>query len=100
MASLEEIPSNYQAEVYPLLSMDDTELQQEMKRVFPVEQWVEYETLLTKKKMEALTPKEQNRLDVLRYEADVLTFRKAYAAVLLKRRGHTLPALEDLGHPE
>ena len=97
---LEEIPLIYQPDIYPLLSMDDIELQQEMERVFPVDQWDEYEKLLTKKKLEALTPKEQKRLDALRREADVLTFRKGYAAVLLKRRGHSLPTLEDLGHPE
>jgi hypothetical protein len=71
-----------------------------MERVFPVDRWNEYEALLMKKKIEALTSKEQKRLDVLRYEADVLTFQKAYAAVLLKRRGHTLPALEELRHSE
>lgn len=32
----------------------------------------------------------------LRREADALTFRKAYAAVLLKRRGHQILTIDDL----
>jgi hypothetical protein len=34
--------------------------------------------------------------DALRREADVLTFRKGYAAVLLKRHGQRLPSLTEL----
>ncbi|MEZ4658125.1 MAG: hypothetical protein R2911_11170 [Caldilineaceae bacterium] len=29
-------------------------------------------------------------------DADILTFRKAYAAVLLKRRGHVIPSPAEL----
>jgi hypothetical protein len=52
--------------------------------------------LLNEKKSGPLTPEEQTRLDTLRREADVFTFRKSYAAVLLKRRGHHLPTLKEL----
>jgi len=47
---LEDIPAEYQPDVYPLLQMDDADLQQEAKRVFPVERWAEYEALLNKKR--------------------------------------------------
>jgi hypothetical protein len=40
---------------------------------------------------------EEKLLDDLRREADALTFRKGYAAVLLKRRGYSLPTVEELG---
>jgi hypothetical protein len=93
---LEEIPQAYQPDVYPLLQMSDAELQQETDRVFPPKRWAEYELLLNKKKSGPLTPEEQTRLDTLRREADVFTFRKGYAAVLLKRRGHYLPTLKEL----
>lgn len=93
---LEEIPTQYQPDVYPLLQMGDAELQQEASSVFPAERWAEYEALLEKKKMAPLTAEEQARLDDLRREADVLTFRRGYAAVLLKRRGYRLPTLEEL----
>jgi len=93
---LEEIPFQYQPEVFPLLQMDDVDLQREMNHVFPPERWAEYEALLDQKKTEALTNVEQQRLDLLRREADVFTFRRGYAAVLLKRRGYRLPTLQEL----
>jgi hypothetical protein len=93
---LEEIPYQYQPDVFPLLQMDDANLQREMNRTFPPEHFVEYEALLDKKKTDALTNAEQERLDTLRREADVLTFRRGYAAVLLKRRGYRLPPLQEL----
>lgn len=93
---LEEIPYQYQPDVFPLLQMDDANLQREMSRTFPPERFVEYEALLERKKTGALTNAEQERLDTLRREADVLTFRRGYAAVLLKRRGCRLPTLQEL----
>ncbi len=88
---IEEIPAEYQRDVYPLLRMNVAELENEAQQVFPITRWTEYETLLAKKKEATLTAAEQKRLDTLRREADVLTFRKGYAAVLLKRRGYKVP---------
>lgn len=96
---LEDIPSQYQADVYPLLQMSDADLQEEAKRAFPPERWAEYEALLERKKNVSLTPEEERRLDELRREADVLTFRRGYAAVLLKRRGYRLPSRQELKEP-
>ena len=93
---LEDIPPKYQPDVYPLLQMDDADLQQEANRILPAERWVEYEALLNKKRTTPLTAEEQTRLDALRREADVLMFRKGYAAVLLKRHGYRLPTLQEL----
>jgi len=93
---LEEIPSQYQSDVYPLLQMSDAELQKEAKRAFSAERWAEYEALLDKKKMTPLTDQEQSRLDALGHKADVLMLRRGYAAVLLKRRGYRLPTLQEL----
>ncbi len=93
---LEEIPYQYQPDVFPLLHMKDADLQREMGRVFPPERWAEYEALLDKKKTGALSDAEEEFLAVLRREADVLTFRRGYAAVLLKRRGYPLPTLQEL----
>lgn len=93
---LEDIPQPYQADIYPLLSMTDTELEDEAKKVFAPDRWAEYEALLEHKKERVLSPQETARLDQLRREADLVTFRKAYAAVLLKRRGHQVPAPAQL----
>ena len=94
---LEDIPAEYQAEVYPLLEMDETALQAEVRRIFPMERWSVYEALLEKKKAGPLTTQEHTTLDALRREADIVMFRKAYAAVLLKRRGSHLPSLHKRG---
>jgi hypothetical protein len=93
----EEIPAQYQADVFPLLQMSDAELKREMSRVFSPKDWAEYESLLDKKRSGSLTGADEKRLAALRREADTLTFRKGYAAVLLKRRGYRLPTLEELG---
>ena len=93
---LEDIPPEYQADVYPLLQMSKNELQKEVTQLFPEEQWAKYEALLNKKKLTQLTPEEQTQLDALRREADILTFRKGYAAVLLKRQGYHLPVPSEL----
>jgi hypothetical protein len=93
---LEEIPPAYQAEVYPLLSFDVNDLQQEVKKTFPANQWAEYEALLLAKKDRSLSQLEQAKLDTLRKQADVLTLRKGYAALLLKRRGYAVPIFDDL----
>lgn len=93
---LEEIPPKYQSDVFPLLEMSDEALQQEVENTFPIEAWAEYETLLQQKKERSLTESERNRLDDLCYQADLLTFRKAYAAVLLKRRGYRIPTVSEL----
>ncbi len=88
---LKEVPVEYQADVFPLLQMDEKQLQQEAQRTFDPARWTQYETLLEKKKESRLTKSEQSQLDTLSREADVLTLRKAYAAVLLKRRGYPVP---------
>lgn len=93
---LEDIPLVYQPEVYPLLAMSNAQLKREMRQTFPSDLWSEYEALLEKKKDTSLTPAETARLTSLRRQADVMTFRKGYAAVLLKRRGHRIPTPEEL----
>ncbi len=93
---LEDVPAEYQKDVFPLLKMDVADLQREVQRVFPPERWRRYETLLEKKRETGLTEAERDELAALRREADVLTLRKGYAAVLLKRRGYHVPAPEQL----
>lgn len=93
---LEDIPLEYQSDVYPLLEMDEKELQAEARRVFSSHRWSEYEALLEKNQAGDLTAKEKARLDVLRRDADILMLRKGYAVVLLKLRGYQAPALHEL----
>lgn len=93
---MEDIPAEYQRDVYPLLEMSEDELLTQTAAVFSTRDWVEYESLLTAKKERALTDDEQERLDQLRRQADILMLRKGYAALLLKRRGYRQPTLEEL----
>ena len=52
--------------------------------------------LLEKKSTGALGAKKQERLTILRRQADELMFQKAYAALLLKWRGERVPSLNEL----
>jgi hypothetical protein len=96
---LDDIPAEYQADVFPLLAMNDTELLAEAQRVFDAVLWAKYEALLEKRKEEALSQEEQAQLDALRRQADILTLRKGYAMVILKRRGYRLPTHDQLPTP-
>jgi len=93
---LEDIPLEYQSDVYPLLEMGEKELQAEAQRVFSPNRWSEYEALLEKNQAGDLTVKEKTRLDILRRDADILMLRKGYAVVLLKLRGYEAPSLREL----
>jgi hypothetical protein len=64
-----------------------------------IDRWAAYEVLLEQQKDGTLTPNETVQLKALRREADILMFRKAYAAVLLKCRGYHPPSLHELPPP-
>lgn len=97
---LEDIPVEYQADIYPLLAMNARQLAAEASRVFPRSKWQQYEAQLARKKVEALSPAEEARLAALRREADILTLRKGYAMVLLRRRGYAVPTTDELPDPQ
>ena len=96
---LEDIPAEYQPDVYPLLQMNTQELLKEAKRVFSAARWRQYEALLATKRERQLRPEEEESLLNLRREADILLLRKSYAAVLLKRRGIAPPTIDQLPEP-
>jgi hypothetical protein len=96
---LDDIPAEYQADVFPLLAMNDAELVAEAQRVFDADLWAKYDALLEKRKDITLNKEEQTQLDSLRRQADIFTLRKGYAMVLLKRRGYRLPTRDQLPAP-
>ena len=59
----EEIPAEYQDNVFPLLAMNDHELKNEANRTFPREHWPAYESLLERKKTAGLTSDEEQTLN-------------------------------------
>ena len=70
--------------------------QQVADAIVPAEQSEHYAALCEKRRAGTITAPEQAILDQLSQEADLLTLRKAYAAVLLKWRGHRLPTLAEM----
>ena len=77
--------------------MPSAALHEQMRAVLPPEHVTHYETLQTILAERLLTEVEQQEWETLRWEADRLMFRKAYAAVLLKWRGERVPTLAELG---
>lgn len=89
---LSHVPARFQIDLHQMNQMSDTLLHQFLIVDLTSEQSTRYEALLDKNQTETLAPAEQKRLDILREEADLFMFRRAYAASLLNWRGDALPA--------
>jgi predicted transcriptional regulator len=63
---------------------------------FPGDQYAQLTALREQRRDGVLSKDEQASLERLTQEADLLTLKKAYAAVLLKWRGHRLPMPAEL----
>lgn len=74
----------------------DDDLLQIVHSTFSEAQYEQLTALRERRRAGLLTPEEQITLERLSQEADLLALCKAYAAVLLKWRGHRLPSLADL----
>jgi hypothetical protein len=79
-----------------LETLPSAALHEQMRAVLRPENVTRYETLQTIRTARLLTEAEQQEWETLRWEADSLMFRKAYAAVLLKWRGERVPTLAEL----
>ncbi|MFL5802068.1 MAG: hypothetical protein ACJ8CR_10055 [Roseiflexaceae bacterium] len=77
-----------------LEALSDDELWKIARSTFPDEQYEQFAELREKRRAGTITEAEQTVR--LAQEADLLTLRKAYAAVLLKWRGYKLPDLATL----
>lgn len=93
---LEGLSTELQAELTVLEELDDKTLWSVMLSQVPEKQQRKLSDLLQKKKIGKLTEPEQATLSTLQSEADRMMLRKARAAVLLRFRGHHLPALAEL----
>jgi len=76
----------------------DDELWQLTHAAFPKEGYARLTSLRVQRRDRTLDAGERAELDRLLREADLLTLQKAYAAVLLKWRGHRLPPLSALAN--
>lgn len=92
----DDLPPTMRDALVALEQLSDDELWRVAGSRFPPEQSEQFTTLRAKRRAGAITTAEQAILDELSRAADLLTLRKAYAAVLLKWRGHRLPTLAEL----
>ena len=88
-------PSQYR-ELVALESQGDAELDRLMRGIFPIDRYERFDDLRRKRRERSLDASEQAEYDRLSAEAELLTLRKAYAAVLLKWRGCKLPTDAEL----
>jgi len=93
--SLEHVPDRFRDDLKALNQLSDDVLWDVADRDLADDKAARYEELLIKNQQGALTENEQQALDTLREEADLLMLRRAYAAALLKWRGHPIPTLAD-----
>ena len=93
--ALGKIPLRFRPDLQQMAFMNDDLLWRISRTDLPDDKISVYEKLLAANSEYLLSDIEQNQLDTLREEADLLMFRRAYALLLLKRRGHQMPNLSD-----
>jgi hypothetical protein len=86
--SLERVPQRFRSDLRELNRLDDETLRRVAVCELDDDKAVEYETLLEQNQRAPVTGDQNVRLDILREEADLLMFRRAYALALLKWRGN------------
>ena len=92
----EDLPTAMRYALAELEAFDDSRLWKVLRSVMAPEQLAELEELQDMGRRSAMDKANTERLAALRHVADELMVRKAYAAVLLKWRGHRLPTLAEL----
>jgi hypothetical protein len=93
---LEDVPAAFQADLACLETLPSEALHDQLRTTLRPENVIRYETLQAIRSERRLIEAEQQEWESLRFEADCLMFRKAYAAVLLKWRGEHIPTLAEL----
>lgn len=92
----EEAPAEFQADLASLDRLEDEALWQIARGRMTPDEMVRYEELLQKNANERISPAEKVELVQLRTEADRFMLRKAYAAAILRWRGHQIPPADKL----
>lgn len=93
---LEDVPPAFQTALSHLETLPSEALRAQMQETLSPENVARYETLKAIRAERPLTVAEQQEWETLRFAADGLMFRKAYAALLLKWRGERIPTLAEL----
>lgn len=93
---LEDIPAVFHDELSKLELLSTKALNKQMRASISPKVLECYDNLLEANAARELDKREKQELAMLRYKADLLMYRKAYAAVLLKLRGQRIPTLAEL----
>ncbi|HEX6797578.1 MAG TPA: hypothetical protein VF116_07685 [Ktedonobacterales bacterium] len=92
----DDLPSATRDALQALEGLSDAELWQRAQATFPQDQYERLTQLRERRHEGTLIADEREELGRLLAAADLLTLEKAYAAVLLRWRGHRLPSLAAL----
>lgn len=93
---LDDLPQKFHADLLPLEKWTNAELRTQVFARMDDDMQESYQQLCEQRSAGNLSESEKQELDAQQYQADLLTFRKAYAALLLKWRGEDVPTLAEL----
>lgn len=91
----DDLPSDARDALLALESLNDADLWNILRTTISKTDLEQWDELRERRQAGLITADEQIVHDQLTQTADLLTLRKAYAAVLLKWRGHRIPSLAD-----
>ena len=94
--SLEDAPPDFQVDLARLEAWPSDKLRAQVYAQMGPDQVARYDDLLHAFRTDGLDASGQQELSQLKWEADSLMLRKAYAALLLKWRGEPVPTLTEL----
>jgi len=92
----EDLPEEMRQTLLALEALSDEALWEAAQKTISLEEQERYRLLLEKKTLDQLTETEKQELDNLTERSNQLMLSKAYAYLLLKWRGYSLPTLNDL----
>ena len=84
---LDNIPLRFHSDLQLLQHLSNQTLVRIIESDIDAPKQALYASLLEENSYRDLSPSEQEQLAILREEADLLMFRRAYAALILKERG-------------
>ena len=90
------LPAALRAELDAMEQLSDDALRAIAYSVAPPERGGQMDGLIGLKQAGTITAEQQAQLTALRDESEALMVRKAHAFVLLKSRGDTIPAIDQL----
>lgn len=96
----DDVPTGYRDALVALETQTDAQLWHAVYATLPATTAAHLVTLRDRRRDAPLSATEEATLAALQHEAELLPLRKAYAAVLLKWRGHRLPTLAELPLPQ